>query len=301
VSLGAGGAGTSFDFIQSDDELKRLTRRLDEGNKVRVALDIEGENNLHSYGIRVSLIQGFDGKRAFIVDALAIRNTSLFTAFLQESSWLKVMFDTTSDMLAFQHALGVRPRPIIDLAVASRLLNRPGGLHALVSRHAAGRSKDSFQKANWLRRPVSRDMLEYAVSDVLPLLDLADELFAELARKGLLFEFLKENGERQNRTLSWNPLANFGRIPGYQRLGEEGKRLARILWYAREYYARRHDLSPENVATKQQMRRAIDDGLRDPQKVARLFNEGRNRNRIDPGDFAERWAEAERDSRDAGQ
>jgi ribonuclease D len=136
---------------------------------------------------------------------------------------------------------------------------------------------------------------------VLPLLDLADELFAELARKGLLFEFLKENGERQNRTLSWNPLANFGRIPGYQRLGEEGKRLARILWYAREYYARRHDLSPENVATKQQMRRAIDDGLRDPQKVARLFNEGRNRNRIDPGDFAERWAEAERDSRDAGQ
>ncbi len=291
------GAKVAYDFLQTDSELERLILRLQDGNRVRVAIDIEGENNLHSYGIHVCLIQGFDGKRAFVVDALAIRNKDLFKGFLQDSSWLKVMFDTTSDMLAFQHALGVRPSPIIDLAIAAQLLHRPGGLHALVPHTPAGRSKGSFQKANWLKRPLARDMLEYAVSDVLPLLGLADDLLAELSRKDLLFEFLKLNAERQNRTLSWNPLANFGRIPGYQRLGADGRRLARVLWYAREYYARQHDMSPENVADKQQLRRAIDEGLLDPQKVVRLFNAERNRNRIDPRAFAERWAEAERDAR----
>ncbi len=52
-----------------------------------------------------------------------------------------------------------------------------------------GAGKGQFQRANWLRRPLSPALLDYAISDVLHLHGLADELLAELRQKGLLEEF----------------------------------------------------------------------------------------------------------------
>jgi len=289
-----------YDVIQSDADLAVLLGRLRGTGCARLALDMEGENNLHRYGIHVCLIQGFDGKRAFVVDALSIRDPGLFRALLQDSPWLKIMFDTTSDLLAFQHGLGVRPAPIVDLAVAAQLLGRTGGLGEVAGLEGSKRSKDRFQRANWMRRPIPRDMLDYAVSDVLPLLDLADALMAELGRKDLVLEFMRRNWERQSRQLAWNPLGNFGRIPGYTRMSAAGKRMARTLWYAREYYARRLDVPPENVASKLQLKRIVDEGVRDPERIAQMLNEGRKRALVDPRDFAQTMAEAERDAGAAG-
>ena len=73
------------------------------------------------------------------------------------------------------------------------------------------------------------------------------------------------------------------------------RRLARILWYAREYHGRRTDLPPGNVASRQELRAIVDKGLRDPVSIARFLNENRKKNRIDPTAFAERFREAERD------
>jgi hypothetical protein len=40
-------------------------------------------------------------------------------------------------------------------------------------------------------------------------------------------------------------------------MGDAERHQARVLWYAREYYARAHDMSPENVANKSVLVRLI--------------------------------------------
>ena len=287
---------TRYTLIQTDAEVTALAAHLRDSGCVRAAIDIEGENNLHAYGIRVALIQLFDGKHAFAIDVLALSNRAALATLLVESSWVKIMYDAANDMLAFRHDLGLSPAPILDVAIAAQLLKKPGGLSALSSSGRSRSSKDRFQRANWMRRPLPRELLEYAVSDVLPLPDIAEALMAELAEKKLMMEFFRKNWERQTAERSWNPLGNYTRIPGYHHMSPERRRAARVLWYAREYYAKQHDMSPEMVASKQTMKRIVDEGRRDAAGMVGLLNENRKREPVSLADFAARLKEAEKDA-----
>jgi ribonuclease D len=283
-----------YEIIQTDAELVRLVARLRDAGVRRLAIDVEGENNLHRYGIHVALIQLFDGARGFIVDPLAIRSTDLLKPLLEKAPWELVWFDAGNDLLSFQHALGIRPSPILDLAVAARLLGKQGGLHVMTGEGGSARAKDKFQRANWLRRPLSPALLDYAISDVLHLHRLADEMLTELESKGLLETFRAKNLETQDAERVWDPYANYTRIPGFNRLPREDKRFAKVLWYARELYGKEHDMPPGNVASKQDMRTLMDRGLRTAEQIARFLNEHRERNRIVSQDLGRCLSEAEK-------
>lgn len=286
---------TPYDYIDTDPGIAALTQRLRDVKVTRLAIDVEGENNLHRYGIHVGLIQLFDGTRGYIVDPLASRDRTILRGLLEDAPWTLVWFDAGNDLLSFQHAMGIRPSPILDLALAARMLGKTGGLHQHTGQAGSASAKDRFQRSNWLRRPLSRALLDYAISDVLELLPLADELLAELETKGLGEAFRARNLEQQNATRTWNPLANFTRIPGYNRLPWQERRHARILWYAREYYGRAHDVPPARVASKQDMARVMEKGIRDAAGIVDLLNRGRSRNRVDPASFAAQFAQAEKD------
>ncbi|MGO9308952.1 MAG: hypothetical protein ACLQDL_08020 [Spirochaetia bacterium] len=289
-----------YDLIQTDGELARLVSRLRDARVRRLAIDVEGENNLHRYGIHVALIQLFDGARGFIVDPLALPGSQGLRPLLENPPWELVWFDAGNDLLSFQHALGIRPAPILDLAVAARLLGKLGGLQALTGQGGSSRAKDKFQRANWLRRPLSPALLDYAISDVMHLFSLADALMKELEEKGLMEAFRTKNQETQNAERTWDPYANFTRIPGFNRLSRPERRIARVLWCARELYGEAHDMPPGNVASKQDMRAIIDKGLRSADEIARFLNEHRARNRIEPVDLGTRLAAAEEMVNEAG-
>lgn len=283
----------AYDLIHTDAELGRLVARLRDARVKRLAIDVEGENNLHRYGIHVALIQLFDGTRGYIVDPLALRDTASLKPLLENAPWELIWFDAGNDLLSFQHAMGIKPSPIVDLVVAARLLGKNGGLHDLTGEGGSARAKDRFQRANWLRRPLTPPLLEYAISDVLHLHELQDSLMAELEQKGLTEAFRVKNLQTQNAERSWDPYSNYTRIPGFKGLSREEKQSARVLWYAREIYGQAHDMPPGNVASKQDMKTIIDKGMRSSDEIAALLNEHRTRNRIDARDLAAKFKEAE--------
>jgi ribonuclease D len=285
----------AYDYVRADGQLAALVETLRGNRCTRLAIDVEGENNLHSYGIHVALVQLFDGSRGWIVDVPAVRDRALLKALLENAPWQLVWFDAANDLLSFQHALGIRPSPILDISIAARMLGKSGGLHALTGVGGSASAKDRFQRSNWLRRPLAPALLDYAISDVLHLLPLADRLLAELQGKGLLAEFLARNLAAQDAERTWDPLANFTRIPGYGRLPPEARRFAKVLWHAREYYGRQHDLPPGNVASKQDMRDIIDRGLYHGEEIARFLNQHRKRNIVVAADLAVQLAQAEKD------
>lgn len=282
-----------YTVLQADDELAAFIARLHSDRITRLAIDVEGENNLHSYGIHVALIQLFDGTRGAIVDALAIRDRSLMKELLEEAPWTLVWFDAANDLLSFQHALDIRPSPIRDLAIAARLLGRQGGLHAMTGQPGSSSAKDRFQRSNWMRRPLSKALLDYAISDVTHLLQLDDTFSAELSARGLGEEFTARNRAAQEAERTWDPLSNFVRIPGYHRLSPAQQRSARLLWYARELYGKQADLPPGNVASKQDLRAIIDKNLHRARDIADFLNKDRRAHRIVAQDLEARLAEAE--------
>jgi len=284
----------SYELITTDEGLARLVSRLRDARLKRLAIDVEGENNLHRYGIHVALIQLFDGERGFIVDPLALPDPRGLKPLLEQAPWELVWFDAGNDLLAFQHALGIRPSPILDLAVAARLLGRTGGLHAFTGQAGSSKAKDKFQRANWLRRPLSPALLEYAISDVLHLHALADSLLEELGQRNLLEAFRTKNLETQNAERSWDPFANYTRIPGFGRMSRPDRQFARVLWHARELYGKARDLPPGNVASKQDMKTIVDRGLRTAEQIAKFLNDHRAKNRVIPQDLARFLNEAER-------
>jgi ribonuclease D len=135
-------------------------------------------------------------------------------------------------------------------------------------------------------------MLDYAISDVVGLLPLADSLQAEIRARGLEEELEKRMAALQNGPREWNPFANYTRIPGFNRLGKSGRDLARLLWCARECYARRRDVPPTNVASKHELRHIVDRGLRDPQEIVRHLNKDRRRDLLSAEELRESIEEA---------
>ncbi len=283
-----------YQLITTEEGVSRLVARLRDERVGRLAIDVEGENNLHRYGIHVALIQLFDGRQGYIVDPLALKNPRALKPLLEQAPWELVWFDAGNDLLSFQHALGIRPSPILDLAVAARLLGKNGGLHDLTGQPGSSKAKDKFQRANWLRRPLSAALLDYAISDVLHLHTLADTLLAELETKGLTQKFQQKNRETQDAERSWDPFANYTRIPGFGRMSRPDRRFAQVLWHARELYGKAHDLPPGNVASKQDMKVIVDKGLRRAGDIAAFLNEHRERNRVVASDLERLMGEAER-------
>ena len=55
------------------------------------------------------------------------------------------------------------------------------------------KAKKKFQQYNWMRRPIQKDALEYALEDVRYLFDLKTALLKELGALDLLDEYEKNN------------------------------------------------------------------------------------------------------------
>ncbi len=160
--------------------------------KGELGIDIECENNLHHYGIRIALIQISEG-RDWIVDAISVRDLGRVRKFLENPGVLKVFHDVSFDLRVLHHELSCRPRNIFDTQLAAEFLGKAElGLGALLGEYFGIAKKSRFQMADWTKRPLTRDMLEYAALDARYLVELKNRLCSELRSKGLLAWTLEE-------------------------------------------------------------------------------------------------------------
>ena len=60
----------NYTLLNSDDEIKNLLARWEQNNIQQIAMDFEGEFNLHCYGEHLCLIQIFDGSDFYLVDTI---------------------------------------------------------------------------------------------------------------------------------------------------------------------------------------------------------------------------------------
>jgi ribonuclease D len=241
----------SYNYLDTDKKAVQYFTSLKDRNLSTVALDIEGEFNLHHYGEHLCLVQIYDSDRCVVIDPNTV-SISLIKGFLECTDVLKIIYDCTTDRTLLYRTYGIKLNTVLDLLPAVELLGyEKKGLGEVLKTsfsHDKG-SKKKYQKYNWMKRPIEKGALEYAVEDVMYLFDLKEKLFKEMISRNHLDSYILKNIEVQTREISLDPVPGILKKGRFKKLPKQNKKIFLSLLEKREKYAERLDLPPNSVVS----------------------------------------------------
>ena len=174
----------SFSLVDDPADLPLLSRAL--ASESWLALDCEAAG-FHRYSDRLCLLQISTSNANQIVDPLAFDPGDALRGPLEDPGVEVLMHGADYDLRLLDRDLGVGLKGLFDTQVAAALLGESSlGLAALLEQHLGVKLSKKFQRADWARRPLPNDMLEYAASDTIYLRELTDLLRTRLEQAGRL-------------------------------------------------------------------------------------------------------------------
>lgn len=213
-----------------------------------LAIDTEGAS-FHRYHDRIYLLQLSTNDRHAIIDPLRAGTMDALGEIVESRTVEIVFHDADYDLRLLHQDYGWHVANIFDTRLAAQLLGiRAFGLAALLQSFFGVRLDKRFQRADWSMRPLSREMLAYAAQDTMHLLELREQLHAELKRRDR-WAWAAEEFERLEGT-RWedeDPGTAFLRIKGARDLTRRELAVLRELVPWREAVARELDRSTFRV------------------------------------------------------
>jgi ribonuclease D len=194
-------------------------------------------------------VQIYDGTDKVIIDPLGIDNHSL-KLFFENRDILKIMYDASSDSSLLKNACNIEMKSVLDLRPAADLLNLSRqDLHSVIASELGVTltKKLKFQRHDWMKRPIDKEAIEYAINDVTYLFKLKDALLKKLYEGNLLDMFMLKNLQVQNKDYFRDPEEKHRKIKGYHTLSDEQKRTFKKVFDIREKYAKKCNLPSFNV------------------------------------------------------
>jgi ribonuclease D len=149
-----------------------------------VAVDTES-NSLHAYRERVCLIQFSTPEADFIVDAIALPDLGALAPVFANPDQEKILHAAENDLLCLSRDFGFAFANIFDTMTAARTMGWPQvGLAAILDTHFGVTLNKKYQRADWGRRPLTDEMLDYARLDTHFLHALREQQYQALAASG---------------------------------------------------------------------------------------------------------------------
>lgn len=241
-----------FTFIDTDTELERFGRDvLPRVEGAPVALDIE-EDREHRFAPSVALIQITVDTDDFVIDPLTVSNEVLapVVEFLCVTPSSVVMHGCNNDVTGLKRDFGVGPHRVRDTQTAARFAGRDRfGLAALLEERFGVALDKAVRRSNWLRRPLTRDQLDYAREDTRYLLPLWESLEDEVRAAGWHDALVEECDALAGLAAEESGFDPFGwrRIKGAKQLDRDAQRRAAAVWHWREQTARAVDRHPSRL------------------------------------------------------
>jgi ribonuclease D len=145
--------------------------------------------------------------------------------------------------------IGITPPKLYDTELAARLAGYDRvNLAAMVQRLLGLQLMKGHGAADWSKRPLPDDWLNYAALDVEVLLELRDAIADVLAEQGKTdwaaqeFEFVRTFEATPTRRDRWRRTSGIHKVRNPRALAA-----VRELWQARDHIARRRDIAPGRI------------------------------------------------------
>lgn len=242
-------------YIQEPAGLRSLVLTLNA--EPRIGVDTES-NSMHAYREQVCLLQFSTSEADYLVDPLAIQDLLPLAPVFANPGIEKIFHAAEYDVMTLKRDFGFQIRGIFDTHIAVRSLGwtKSGLAHALHEVFDVKVQK-RYQRADWGRRPLPDDMLDYARLDTHYLIPLRDHLYGLLEKAGRLEaaqELFRMVGESAPHDPSFDP-DGFWRLQEAHRLPEQKVAVLQELYLVREELAQQADRPPFKVLSDQALLR----------------------------------------------
>jgi ribonuclease D len=237
-------------YVDNPTALEALIHRL--RHEPRIGVDTESDG-FYVYKEKVCLVQISVPGADVILDPLAIDLSPLSVLF-EDPHIEKIFHASEYDILCLKRDYGFQIENIFDTMVAARYLGYTQvGLAGLIERHYHVKLDKKLQRADWGRRPLTQEHLDYARKDTHYLLRLREILSGELDKEG----YLQDAQEEFNRLSALQPQTKgfdhegFWSITGARALDGTSARVLKELWLFREKKSEAMNRAPFRVIPEQ--------------------------------------------------
>lgn len=174
-------------LIATEHELNNLVTKAMRAPAVGLDTEFVWERTFYP---RLGLVQLAIGRECYLIDPVAIGDLSLLGKLISEPSVTKILHDAQQDLMILKTATGADPENIFDTRLAYGFCSGSSilSLSALLEGTLNISLPKTETRANWLMRPLTGKMVEYACDDVKYLTELMD--------------FIVSSAEKQN-TAAW--------------------------------------------------------------------------------------------------
>ena len=220
-----------------------------------IALDTEADS-FHHYYPKVCLIQGTFRDINFIIDPLTEIDLTEFFKIL--SGKKLIIHDAGYDLRMLKADFDFVPQEeIFDTMLAGRLIGLERvGLSALLAEFLDIQVHKHNQRADWSKRPLSEELLKYAIEDTFYLPALAKILYAKLEALDRL-EWHRQSCQGSVRSAVQSKTEiktdENWRISGVSQLKPKEMAFVRELWHWREKEAQKADIPPFRIMYTKQL------------------------------------------------
>jgi ribonuclease D len=173
-----------MDLVTTTSELDAACARLARHPVITVDTEFLRET---TYYPLLCVVQIASPEEAVVIDALAPGiDLKSFFALMGNEQVLKVFHAARQDIEIIWHRANIVPHPVFDTQVAAMVLGYGDSIayDQLVERITGHRPDKTHRFTDWSRRPLSKEQINYAVSDVTHLRDVFTALDADLKKRG---------------------------------------------------------------------------------------------------------------------
>ncbi len=234
-------------MVEALEELEWLADKLKGVD--RVAIDMESDS-FYVYHEKVCLLQLTAFGEDFVIDPLSVKDMSPLAAMFRNPKIEKIFHAGEYDIVCLKRDYGFKIINIFDTMVAARTLGLSRlGLAPLIEEHFNVKLSKKLQRANWGKRPLTPEHIEYARNDTHFLHELSARLSVELEEAGLLRdakdEFKRlEKIEPQNKVFDPD---HFWHLHGAREFTGQQRAILKRVYVYREKTAARFDRAPFRV------------------------------------------------------
>jgi len=167
-------------IIDKTIDLQKMIRSVEK--EKTVAVDLEADSMYH-YKEKVCLIQIATENASFVVDPLAIKDLAPLKPIFSNPDIKKIFHGADYDVRSLYRDFEIRINNLFDTELACRFLGiKETGLQAVLKMFFNVDVDKKYQKKDWSKRPLPKEMMAYASKDVIYLLPLARMLIHRLKR-----------------------------------------------------------------------------------------------------------------------
>src|SRR6201981_911549 len=173
-----------MEVISTTSELAAACDRLARHPVITVDTEFLRET---TYYPLLCVLQMASPEEAVLVDALAPGiDLKPFFKLMANETVLKVFHAARQDIEIVWHLASILPHPIFDTQVAAMVLGYGDSIayDQLVQRITGHRPDKTHRFTDWSRRPLTKEQLHYAASDVTHLRDVFNVVDADLKKRG---------------------------------------------------------------------------------------------------------------------